>query len=199
MKFAWALVALIALPGMASAEDAPDTDPPGVDTAGLVTPKAVRPPSTPRFDARYECAGTILHQLRDGELESPVTFRFEVDKDNRVTGEVDRVGRPLDLPARQFQGQLRGRHDAKGAMVGGRLKIEWPYTVRGAGVQLSIMRETFIRVGRRINGVAKIKLRTSKHIYVAGNIRFDPASHPSLDGLVRTAFVQATCEPEAAG
>ena len=91
MKFAWALVALIALPGMASAEDAPDTAP-GVDTAALVTPKAVRPPSTPLFDARYECTGTILHQLRDGELESPVTFRFEVDKDNRVTGMVDRVG-----------------------------------------------------------------------------------------------------------
>ncbi len=82
-------------------------------------------------------------------------------------------------------------------MVGGRLKIEWPYTVRGTGVQLSIMRETFIRVGPRINGHAKIKLRTSKHLYVAGNIRFDPTSHPSLDGLVRTAFVQATCEPEA--
>ncbi len=197
MKLAWVLVALIALPAVAGAEGAPDTEPPSVATAGLVTPKIVRPPSTPRFDASYECTGTILHQLRDGALESTVTFRFEVDEDNRVTGVVDRVGQPLDLPARNFQGQLRGRHDAKGAMVGGRLKIEWPYTLRGTGVWLSIMRETFIRVGPRINGIAKIKLRTSKHLYVAGNLRFDPTSHPSLDGLVRTAFVQATCEPEA--
>ena len=197
MKLAWVLVALIGSSAMASAEDAPGTVSPGVDTATLVTPKAVRPPSTPFFDARYECTGTILHQLRDGELESRVTFRFEVDKDNRVTGAVDRVGEPLNLPARNFQGQLRGRRDAKGAMVGGRLKIEWPYTLRGTGVQLQIMRETFIRVGPRINGFAKVKLRTSKHLYVAGNIRFDPTSHPSLDGLVHTAFVQATCEPVA--
>ena len=197
MKLAWVLVALFALPGMASAEGAPDTEPPSVATAAPVTPKIVRPPSTPRFDASYECSGTILHQLRDGALESPVTFRFEVDKDNRVTGAVDRVGPPLDLPARQFQGQLRARHDAKGAMVGGRLKIEWPYTLRGGGVRLSIMRETFVRVGPRVNGFAKVKLRTSKHLYVAGNLRFDPASHPSLDGLVRTAFVQATCAPVA--
>ena len=197
MKLAWVLVALIGLPALAGAEDAPEAEPSSVDTAALAAPKAVRPPSTPRFEARYECAGTILHQLRDGELESPVTFRFEVDKDNRVTGAVDRVGPPLDLPARQFQGRLRARHDAKGAMVGGQLKIEWPYTLRGTGVQLRIMRETFIRVGPRINGIAKIKLRTSKHLYVAGNIRFDPTSHPSLDGLVRTAFVQATCEPDA--
>ena len=197
MKLAWVLVALIGSSAMASAQQTRDTDPPGVDTTALVTPKAVRPPSKPRFDARYECSGTILHQLRDGALESPVTFRFEVDEDNRVTGVVDRVGQPLDLPARNFQVQLRARHDAKGAMVGGRLKIEWPYTLRGTGVQLQIMRETFIRVGPRINGHAKIKLRTTKHLYVAGNIRFDPTSHPSLDGLVRTAFVQATCEPEA--
>jgi len=163
----------------------------------------VPPPAPERivvgeFESRYDCVGTILHQLRDGELESPVTFWFGVDAKGAVTGAVNEVGPPLDLARRQFNGQLRPRHDAKGTMVGGKIKIAWPYTLNGDGVQLSILRETFIRIGPRINGHAKIKLRTSKHLYVAGTLRFDPASHPSLAGINGAAFVTAKCSPATA-
>ena len=171
---------------------------PPVDTAALVPPPAPEGIVAGEFESRYDCAGTILHQLRDGELESPVTFWFGVGANGAVTGAVNEVGPPLDLARREFNGRLRARHDAKGTMVGGKIKIAWPYTLNGDGVQLSIMRETFIRIGPRINGHAKIKLRTSKHIYVAGSLRFDPSSHPSLTGLNGAAFVTANCSPGTA-
>ena len=170
---------------------------PRVKTAAMVPPPAPDGIVSGEFESRYECAGTILHQFRDGELESPVTFWFGVGANGAVTGAVNEIGPPLDLARREFNGQLRPRHDAKGTMVGGKIKIAWPYTLNGDGVQLSILRETFIRVGPRINGHAKIKLRTSKHIYVAGSFRFDPASHPSLAGLNGAAFVTANCSPGA--
>ena len=175
-------------------EVAPDLAPP-VKTAALVPSPAPDRFVAGEFESRYDCEGTILHPLRGGELESPVTFWFGVGANGAVTGAVNKVGPPLDLARREFNGQLRPRHDAKGTMVGGKIKIAWPYTLNGDGVQLSILRETFIRIGPRINGHAKIKLRTSKHIYVAGSIRFDPASHPSLAGLNGAAFVTANCSP----
>ncbi len=198
MNFAYPLAAVFALSATALAQTIPQETPP-VNTAALMPPPSAARDAAAELESRYECAGTILHQLHAGELESDVTFRFGIGRDGAVSGVVDAVGPPLDLASHKIKGRLRARHDTKGTMVGGRIKIAWPYTLNGEGVQLSIMRETFIRIGPRINGFAKVKLRTSKHLYVAGNIRFDPTSHPSLDGLVHTAFVQATCKPDEAG
>ena len=50
------------------------------------------------------------------------------------------------------------------------------------------MKETFIRVGPRKNGVAKVKLGASDHLYLAGQIDFGPG--------LRSAVINATCAPE---
>jgi len=50
------------------------------------------------FSTEFDCEGSILHQLQDGALESPMNFWFKVDRNNTVEGWVGRVAPPLDLP-----------------------------------------------------------------------------------------------------
>jgi hypothetical protein len=196
VKSVLAVLALFVIPDVAFAQQNSPPKYPVVAAAALVTPEIPQAKTESRFEARYECDGTILHQLLKGALESPVSFWFGVNQSNKVSGVVTQVGWPLNLPSHRIQGQLWARRDAKGNMVGGRINVRWPYTLNRQGANLSIMRETFVRVGPRLNGFAKVKLMTSPHLYVAGALRFNPHSHPSLAGLNRSAFIAATCRPD---
>ena len=93
-----------------------------------------------------------------------------------------------------------GRHDGingrDSRFTGGRMKVAWPYANLGRPVELALMRETFIRVGHKVNGVGKVLRRTNNHTYVAGRLYFDPVSYPTLKSLYRISFISATCFPE---
>jgi hypothetical protein len=147
------------------------------------------------FSTEFDCEGSILHQLQDGALESPMNFWFKVDRNNVVEGWVGRVAAPLDLPPHRLAGTFSPRHDDNGTLIGGTLNIKWPYVRDGDHVALSIMRETFIHIGPPVNGVGQIKLRASKTMYLAGKLRFDTDSLPNLNGLRRAAFISARCAP----
>lgn len=148
------------------------------------------------FETVFDCTGVIMHQSYEGEVESKLSFWFGVDGDNNVGGEITDVGAPLSLPDQVLSGKLESDFDTNGRFTGGRMKVAWPFANLGRPVELALMRETFIRVGRKVNGVGKIRRRTSNHTYVAGRIYFDPASHPRLKSLYRISFISATCFPE---
>lgn len=147
------------------------------------------------FSTEFDCEGSILHQLQDGALESPMNFWFKVDRNNAVEGWVGRVAPPLDLPPHRLAGSFSPLHDDKGMLIGGTLNIKWPYVLDGDHVALSIMRETFIHIGPPVNGMGQIKLRAGKTLYLAGKLRFDTESVPNLNGLGRVAFISARCAP----
>lgn len=75
------------------------------------------------------------------------------------------------------------------------IPMKLPYAQDEVPVELALTRETFVRVGPRVNGVSKIKRRLSNHTYVAGRLRFDPKSRPPLRSLHRISFIAATCFP----
>ena len=150
------------------------------------------------FVSVFACTGTIMHQSFKGEQQSPLAFWFGVRANNDVAGMVTNVGAPLNLPEDLLHGRFAAQHDRAGRFTGGRMMIDWPYANNGRPVELGLMRETFIRVGPRVNGIAKIKRRTSNHTYVAGSLWFDPTSHPSLNNFYRISFISATCMPEGA-
>ncbi len=147
------------------------------------------------LSTEFDCEGSILHQLQDGALESPMNFWFKVDRNNAVEGWVGRVAPPLDLPPHRLAGSFSPLHDDEGTLIGGTLNIKWPYVLDGGDVALSIMRETFIHVGPPVNGMGRIKLRAGKTMYLAGKLRFDTDSLPNLNGLGRAAFISAHCAP----
>lgn len=147
------------------------------------------------FSTEFDCQGSILHQLQDGALESPMNFWFKVDRDNVVEGWVGRVAAPLDLPPHRLAGNFSPHHDDNGTLIGGTLNIKWPYVRNGDHVALSIMRETFIHIGPPVNGMGQIKMRAGKTLYLAGKLRFDTNSLPNLSGLRRAAFISARCAP----
>lgn len=148
------------------------------------------------FDNVFDCEGTILHQSYKGELASPLVFWFGIREDQSVSGVVTRVGAPLGLPGEALSGRMRARHDSRGKFTGGILTLDWPYASTARPLELGLMRETFIRVGPRYNGVGRVIRRTSNHTYAAGSLKFDPASHPALKSFHRVSFVSATCFPE---
>ncbi len=147
------------------------------------------------LSTEFDCEGSILHQLQDGALESPMNFWFKVDRNNAIKGWVGRVAPPLDLPPHDLVGRFNPRHDEEGTLIGGTLNIKLPYVLGGEDVALSIMRETFIHIGPPVNGIGKIKLRAGKSMYLAGKLRFDTDSLPNLNGLRRAAFISARCAP----
>lgn len=150
------------------------------------------------FVSLFACTGTIMHQSIRDEQKSPLAFWLGVRANNEVAGMITNVGAPLGLPQDMIHGRLDAKHDRAGQFTGGRMLLDWPYANDGQPVELGLMRETFIRVGQRVNGVAKIKRRTSDHTYVAGSVRFDPTSHPSLNRFNRISFITATCFPDGA-
>ena len=133
--------------------------------------------------------GVVLHSLRHGATETPPAFRFGTDRKDRVYGQVVPVDRPVALSGGDLRGLFDKRHDRNGALIGGELRLRWPEGADGQSVRLSVMKETFIRVGPRKNGVAKVKLGASDHLYLAGQIDFGPG--------LRSAVINATCAPEA--
>ncbi len=149
------------------------------------------------FPVKYDCTGSILHPLREGSLASSVQFWFGVESNNDILGRVSPVAPPLDLSGDDIRGRFWPRHDVKGRVIGGTLMVDWPHSANGEQVELSVMRETFIRVGPRMKGVAKVKMAVGDTMYVAGRIRFDPDSTPSLKGARRAAFISASCDPRA--
>ncbi len=150
------------------------------------------------FVSLFACAGTIMHQSFQGQQESPLAFWFGVRSNNEVTGMVTNVGAPLNLPQDLIHGRFAAQHNQAGQFTGGRMVLDWPYANRGRPVELGLMRETFVRVGRRVNGIAKVRRRTTSHTYVAGSLWFDSDSHPSLNNFYRISFISATCMPEGA-
>lgn len=147
------------------------------------------------FATVFDCEGSFLHQSVDGKIASSVSFWFGVHENYEVAGMITKTGSPLELPARSITGDLTANHDFRNEFIGGKLKLNWPYSQNEEQVELALMRETFIRVGPRVNGVSKIKRRTSNHTYVAGRMWFDPKSHPALASLRRVSFITATCVP----
>lgn len=152
---------------------------------------------TADFVSVFDCSGSIMHQSYQGAIDSPLRFWFGVRPDNRIAGHVTDVGAPLDLPGHAISGHLAARHDARGNFVGGRMTIDWPFANAGRPVQAALMRETFIRVGHKANGISKVVRRASHHTYIAGTLWFDPLSHPSLTSFYRVSFISATCIPQA--
>ncbi len=152
--------------------------------------------ATTDFVSTFACDGTIMHQSFQGAQESPLSFWFGVRPNNDVAGMVTFVGAPLNLPQDLIFGRFAAQHNQAGQFTGGRMVLDWPYANNGRPVELGLMRETFIRVGPRINGVAKTRRQTSSHTYVAGSLWFDPDSHPSLNNFYRISFISATCIPE---
>lgn len=146
------------------------------------------------FDRVFECSGTIMHQSYMGALESPVSFWLGIRGDNSVQGAVTEIGKPLSLASKSFVGQFEPNHDAAGRFIGGRALLNWPHA-ESDSVELGFVRETYIRVGQRTSGVAKIRRQTSKHTYVAGSFNFDTGSHPLLNTFHRLSFIAATCVP----
>ena len=149
------------------------------------------------YETVFDCTGVIMHQSYRGEVESKLSFWFGVDSEDNVGGEITEVGAPLSLPDRALSGKFEGSFDGKGRFTGGRMKVTWPYANLGRPVELALMRETFIRVGHKVNGVGKVLRRTSNHTYVAGRLYFDPVSYPTLKSLYRISFISATCFPES--
>lgn len=149
------------------------------------------------FVSVFECVGSIMHQRHKGALDSSLTFWFGVRADNGIAGLVTNVGAPLNLPARVITGQLAPKHDVEGKFVGGHMTVDWPYASPDRPVQAALMRETFIRVGAKANGISKVVRRTSNHTYMAGSLKFDPGSHPALTSFHRVSFISATCTPQA--
>jgi len=150
------------------------------------------------FVSLFACTGTIMHQSFRGKQESPLAFWFGVRPNNDVTGMVTNVGAPLGLPQDLIHGRFAAQHNQAGQFTGGRMVLDWPFANHSRPVELGLMRETYIRVGARVNGIAKIKRRTSNHTYVAGSVWFDPTSHPSLNNFSRISFISATCMPDGA-
>lgn len=147
------------------------------------------------FHTVFDCEGSLLHQSVDGEIETPLSFWLGVRENHDVAGMVTKTGFPLELPAHSITGELTANHDFRDEFIGGKLSLIWPFSQDGERVELAVMRETFVRVGPRVNGVSKIIRRTSNHTYVAGRMRFDPKSHPALASMRRISFVAATCFP----
>jgi hypothetical protein len=127
--------------------------------------------------------------VRQGATETPIAFWFGTDVDDRVYGQVLAVDRPLALSGGHLTGLFDRRHDQDGALIGGELRLRWPEGTDGRSVRLSVMKETFVRVGPPRNGVAKVKLGASEHLYLAGPI--------DLGAGLRSAVINATCAPEA--
>ncbi len=138
-----------------------------------------------------------MHQSFKGALASPLELWFGVSEDNDVAGVITRIGAPLSLPQREIEGRLTANYNLDGRFTSGRMVLDWPYADGARPVEIALMRETFIRSGPLFNGVGKILRRTSKHTYLAGSIRFDPRSHPSLSRFNRISFISATCYPAA--
>ena len=150
------------------------------------------------FSSVFACEGTIMHQSYQGAQESSLSFWLGVRPNNDVAGMVTNVGAPLNLPQDLIHGRFAPRHNQAGKFTGGRMVLDWPYANNRRPVELGLMRETFIRVGPRINGIARTRRETTSHTYVAGSLSFDPASHPSLNNFYRISFITATCMPEGA-
>jgi len=150
------------------------------------------------FVSLFACTGTIMHQSFRGEQESSLAFWFGVRSNDEVAGMVTNVGAPLSLPQDLIRGRFAAQHNQEGQFTGGRMMLDWPYANNGHPVELGLMRETFIRVGPRVNGVARTKRHTSNHTYVAGSLWFETTSHPRLNNFHRISFITATCVPEGA-
>ena len=164
------------------------------DTSDVVASLPVGLPQD--FASGFACNGTIMHQSHKGAQESPLSFWLGVQPNNDVAGMVTNIGAPLDLPQEMIRGRFLPRHDQAGKFTGGQMVLDWPYASRGHPVELGLMRETFIRVGPRVNGIARTRRQTTSHTYAAGRLSFDPASHPSLHNFHRISFISATCVPQ---
>ncbi len=180
------LIMLLLVAACAGPELAPEPAPPAPIKVAL---PVVPPLPVPELVSRYRCDGAVLHPLRQGATETPLAFWFGIDRKDRVYGQVVPVDRPLALSGGDLRGLFDMRHDRDGALIGGELRLRWPEGADGQSVRLSVMKETFVRVGPRKNGVAKVKLGASDHLYLAGQIDLGPG--------LRSAVINATCAPEA--
>lgn len=150
-----------------------------------------RETATAVFDTVFDCEGVILHPSVDGENQSSLSFWFGIRDGGEVAGNITKFGSPLALPAQSISGEFSGRYDFRKEFIGGKLSLSWPYSRGAELVELALMRETFVLVGRKVNGISKIRRRTSHHTYTAGTIRFDP----TIKSFHRTSFITATCLP----
>lgn len=196
LGFAMLATAIFVPIQVAMAADDPATQDPQTNAGDVVA--ALPAAGSGEFSSVFACDGTIMHQSYQGAQESPLSFWIGVRPNNDVTGMVTNVGAPLNLPQDLIHGRFAPRHDQAGQFTGGRMVLDWPYANNGRPVELGLMRETFIRVGPRINGVARTRRQTTSHTYAAGSLWFDPASHPSLNNFYRISFISATCIPEGA-
>lgn len=146
------------------------------------------------FDTVFDCEGVILHPSVNGETESSLTFWFGIRDGAEVDGHVTEIGSPLALPAQSISGEFNGKYDFRNEFTGGNLNLDWPYSHGAKPVELALMRETFVLVGPKFNGVSKIRRRTSNHTFVAGTIRFESATNSRQ----RMSFITATCMPKPA-
>ena len=179
------VVAIAALAACAGPQPAPEPAPPPAKVAMPIVP----PPPPPELVSRYRCDGAVLHPLRQGAIETPLAFWFGTDRKDRVYGQVVPVARPLALSGGDLRGLFDMRRDQDGALIGGELRLRWPEGADGQSVRLSVMKETFVRVGPRKNGVGKVKMRAGDHLYLAGRIDLGPG--------LRSAVLNATCASEA--
>jgi len=158
-------------------------------------PDMTRAEAASIFPTLFDCTGEIMHRSYQGALQSPLAFWFGVTADGVVHGAVTKIGAPLDLPPHMITGRLKPEIATDGRFVGGRLTLYWPNTNGGAPVQVALMRETFVRVGVPVNGVRKIRRRTSEHTYAAGTMHIDQMAFADHVGRFRVSFLSATCFP----
>jgi hypothetical protein len=147
------------------------------------------------FARVFDCTGSIMHQSDIGEIDSPLTFWLGVRDDRSVHGMVTYMDASLDLPPAALTGRLDPRHDDDGLFVGGRMVLDWPFADQRRTVELSLVRESNIRVGPKLNGADMVKRRTSPRTYAADAVQFDRESHPKLGASDPASFVSATCAP----
>lgn len=146
------------------------------------------------FARAFTCTGTIVHQSFEGALDSPLAFWLGIRDDNSIHGMITHVGDPLDFPSEKLAGHFEPKHDDEGQLLGGRAILAWP-RADGDTVELDLVRETDIRVGRKGNGVANIGHQTTGHTYAARVIRFDTAGQPKPRTVDRVSLIRATCTP----
>ena len=187
-------LAMILVALAACADSEPQDRVEQVQVAVVVPPK----PRIPKPDliGRFACDGSILHPSIESKIESPVRFWFDVLDGYSVSGQLEGVGSPLDLPGGKIAGRLAPKFNTDGRLIGGMLVVTWPHVRDNAPTEFNLMRETFVRAGQTINGVGQVIRRTSDHTYLSARVWLDPKSNPAVVGFRRAAFLNATCFPE---
>lgn len=158
-------------------------------TVAAIVPKS----AIGTFARVFDCTGSIMRHGADGEVKSPLTFWLGVRDDRSIRGMVTYSGGVLDLPPAALSGRLQSQHDDGELIVGGQMLLDWPFANQRRTVELSLVRETNLRVGPKLNGAGAVKRQTSPHTYVADAVQVDIESQSKLGSSDQTTIVTATC------